>query len=834
MIPGTDGQAGSTIGPDGAISQTTRDKLGQALRAVEALGTDAERVTSFRWHASGQMPHLILENPATGEQVTEWLFGTTLATSGIARNDLVSGKIWPTGESESLTYNRQGDVTQRTDPNGSVRAFTYDQLGKPLDDSATTVASGVDGTLRRVSTVYNDRGLRDTITTYSDPDGGAGNVINQVKLDYDAFNQLITDRQEHDGEVDGATPEVGYGYTNGSGNVLRRTSVTAPGGARVDFAYGTASSLDDVFNRVASLRVNGETDNLVDYDWCGLGRIATLAYPTPDAELSYLKPSGATGAGDAGDDLTGYDRFDRTIRMPWKNGTSGTVLADIAYGYDAASRRQWRQDLTPAAENAFDQFYRYDTLGQVKTADRGTLNENRTAIGGIPGQAEAWRYDEQGNWLDYDKAEDGASVIEQTRRSNQSNQLVSIDGSSAGVAYDKNGNMTRIPTGDALTGAPRKLVWNVWDQLVEVRVESTNALIQRNAYDGLFRRTTRELADGTVIHQYHNDQWKPIEERKDASTDPLNLYFWGARTGHRDDLIRRDRDTDGNGALDETLWCLMDYFDPIAILNSAGAVQERYIYSAFGVPLILAPDYAARTSSGFDWGFLFHGQFTDEETGYQNFGFRFYVPELGRWISRDSIGEEGGFNLYSVIENDNVNDIDFIGRQRSRGRQNSNQNENGTSVEPRGISFVFGQSLTVTGCFPTATPGVVACASGGWEVTGGRCADRETGESKTYFIIEGSVKFFARFGGRPGGSWTYRKPIVQDEDCCPDEDGLDFGGGLFIRAELGPLSAGCSLTVSIKSPEPDIDCYGGLRAGFALSLQVDVGGEIGGKYVIVR
>ncbi len=655
-----DGQPGSEIGPDGAISQTTRDRLGEPIRTVEALGTEAERVTRFRWHASGQMSHLILENPATGEQVTEWVFGTTLATSRVARNDLVSGKIWPTGESESLAYNRQGNVTERSDPNGSVREFTYDQLGKLIDDAATTVASGVDGTMRRVSTTYNDRGLRELITAYDAPAGG--NVINQVKQEYDAFNVLIVDAQEHDGEVDGSTPAVTYGYTDGSDNVLRRTSVTAPGGKQVDYTYGTTASLDDAFNRVSSLKVNGESANLVDYAYAGLRRYVTITYPTPDAVLSYLQPGGVPGTGDAGDAMTGYDRFGRTVRMPWRNGTSGDALADVSYGYDRASRRTWREDLTPDSDREFDRAYGYDALGQVKTANRGTLNANQTAIGGIPQEAEAWRYDEQGNWLTYDKAEDGTEVIDQTRRSNVSNQIIAIDGTNEGVAYDRNGNMTRIPTGDALTSAPRKLVWNAWDQLVEVRDQATNDLIQTNAYDGLFRRTTRTLADSTVIHQYYNDQWKPIEERKDASTDPLNVYYWGARPGHRDDLIRRDRDTDGSGTLDETLWCLMDYFDPIAILGSAGAVQERYAYSAFGVPLILAADYAVRTSSAFAWHFLFHGQFTDAETGYQNYGFRFYNLHAGIWISRDPIGESGySENLYNFVDNESVNNGDLLG-----------------------------------------------------------------------------------------------------------------------------------------------------------------------------
>jgi len=652
-----DGQPGSQIAPDGTISQTTRDRLGQPLRMVEALGTPAQRATRFRWHLSGQMSDLILENPATGEQVTAWLFGTNLATSGIARNDLVSGKIWPTGESESYSFNRQSDTIERTDPNGSVREFTYNKLGQPLDDAATTVASGVDATMRRVGTSYNDRGLRELITTYDAPTGG--NVINEVKHEYDAFNQLIVDAQEHDGEVDGSTPEVTYTHTDGTDNILRRLSITAPSGKQVDLAYGAANSLDDVFNRVSSLKVNGESNNLADYVWAGFMRLASLTYPTPDAALSYVTPGAFNG--DAGDPMTGYDRFGRTTRMPWQNGTSSDPLADIAYGYDRASRRTWRKDLTPASDAEFDRTYGYDALGQVKTANRGTLNLNQTGIGGIPQEAEAWQYDEQGNWLAYDKAEDGTSVIDQTRRSNQSNQIIAIDGTNEGVAYDRNGNMTRIPTGDALTGAPRKLVWNAWDQLVEVRDQATNSLIQRNAYDGLFRRTTCTLADSTVIHQYYNDQWKLIEERKDASTDPLNVYYWGARPGHRDDLIRRDRDTDGNGTLDETLWCLMDYFDPIAILNNTGSVLERYTYSAFGVPLILAPDYSTRSSSAFDWGFLFHGQFTDAETGYQNYGYRYYSSNIGQWIGRDAISENGGENLFSISENSLPNLTDLLG-----------------------------------------------------------------------------------------------------------------------------------------------------------------------------
>ncbi|MCB1089847.1 MAG: hypothetical protein KDM63_22595, partial [Verrucomicrobiae bacterium] len=168
--------------------------------------------------------------------------------------------------------------------------------------------------------------------------------------------------------------------------------------------------------------------------------------------------------------------------------------------------------------------------------------------------------------------------------------------------------MTRIPTGDALTGAPRKLVWNAWDQLVEVRVESSNALLQTNAYDGLFRRTTRTLADSTVIHQYYNDQWKPVEERKDAATTALNVYYWGARPGHRDELIRRDRDTDGNGTLDERRYGLQDgNWNMIALTGTSSTVTERFAYSAYGSPVFMNGSGTVQSSSASGFETLYAG-----------------------------------------------------------------------------------------------------------------------------------------------------------------------------------------------------------------------------------
>ncbi len=105
----------------------------------------------------------------------------------------------------------------------------------------------------------------------------------------------------------------------------------------------------------------------------------------------------------------------------------------------------------------------------------------------------------------------------------------------------------------------------------------------------------------------------------------------------------------------------MDYYDPITMADASGEVVERYEFSAFGMRSIMDAAWTSRADSDHVVEFAFHGQFLDAETGYYDYGYRYYSPQIGRWLSRDPVEESGGVNLYVFAENFPINGVDFRG-----------------------------------------------------------------------------------------------------------------------------------------------------------------------------
>ena len=52
--------------------------------------------------------------------------------------------------------------------------------------------------------------------------------------------------------------------------------------------------------------------------------------------------------------------------------------------------------------------------------------------------------------------------------------------------------------------------------------------------------------------------------------------------------------------------------------------------------------------------------------GICKYGYRYYIPQLGRWLSRDPIEEKGGVYLYEFVRNDGINHGDRLGLSADR------------------------------------------------------------------------------------------------------------------------------------------------------------------------
>ena len=141
--------------------------------------------------------------------------------------------------------------------------------------------------------------------------------------------------------------------------------------------------------------------------------------------------------------------------------------------------------------------------------------------------------------------------------------------------------------------------------------------------------------------------------------------MWGLR--YIDNCVLRDRDTTGDGTLDERLYAMQDAnWNVTAVADTGGDIQERYAYQAYGQPLFLDPNYTSRTASSFDWETLFAGSGWDQSTELYLVRNRVLHPLTGTWVQRDPVAYWDGWNLYEVLSSTPLNYQDPLGLVKER------------------------------------------------------------------------------------------------------------------------------------------------------------------------
>jgi RHS repeat-associated protein len=374
--------------------------------------------------------------------------------------------------------------------------------------------------------------------------------------------------------------------------------------------------------------------------------------------------------------VTGYDLAGRQTGVTHQIGLS--VLDGVGYGMDSMGRRT--SITRPGGQN---DSYGYDAAGQVTAGSYlATPSGN---------QSDGFAYDAMGNRTS--SARNGVNV---SYSANALEQYSAVGG--AVPIYDAGGNALSLPVPG---GATVEMTWDAENRMLSstrngAAVGATvlplasslvNGARVVNRYDVLHRRVVKEVhapngSGGWTLQErrlFTYDGWNVIEER--AFDAGGSLVAWQRLTWGRDAsgrlqgaggvgglLLAEELPVSGVGSAVGHYPGYDGNWNMVLMTTGSGVVEGRWRYGAFGGTLgsvTASGGYAERQP----W--RFSGKYLDGEVetrgGVYYYGFRHYLPEVGRWASRDPIGESGGVNLYGMVANRVVNRWDRLGLIDSMG-----------------------------------------------------------------------------------------------------------------------------------------------------------------------
>jgi RHS repeat-associated protein len=335
-------------------------------------------------------------------------------------------------------------------------------------------------------------------------------------------------------------------------------------------------------------------------------------------------------------------------------------LTSFNYGNDGLGRRTNRVDVTPTltVTNAFG----YNLKSEVTSATMANGESN-------------YNYDPIGN-----RVFSSLNALTNTYSANALNQYTAITNSVASVppclispSYDYDGNLTTNG------------VWSYsWDGENRLKaVYSNDVIVVSNSYDDQSRRIRKVTDGGTRSFLY--DGWNVLRESAGSST---NYFLWGT------DLSGSLQGAGGVGGLlavykvnagtTSTYYPCYDANGNITTyVDELGLVRSEYAYDAFGNTISQSGDLVSTFSHRFST------KYVDDETGLYYYGYRYYSPELGRWVNRDPIAEQGGVNLYGFVENNGANGVDYLGNLMVAPVNDSPSAQYFDNINKRGVGSIY-------------------------------------------------------------------------------------------------------------------------------------------------
>jgi RHS repeat-associated protein len=216
------------------------------------------------------------------------------------------------------------------------------------------------------------------------------------------------------------------------------------------------------------------------------------------------------------------------------------------------------------------------------------------------------------------------------------NYNISINGSTpSSLSYDSNGNMTSDGT--------NSYSWDAENRLVQITYPGSGNNTQF-VFDPLSRCVKIVETTGGSITSTQQFVWCGGQrcEMRDASGSLSN--------GKQFFPLGQINFSSGTGT---NYFYTLDHLGSVReVTNNAGSIQGQFSYDPY-VPTVLAGTFVP------DFGYTRFYQHS--RSGLNLAVFRPYSAPLGRWMSRDPIGENGGTNLYGYVANNPISSMDPLG-----------------------------------------------------------------------------------------------------------------------------------------------------------------------------
>ncbi len=325
-----------------------------------------------------------------------------------------------------------------------------------------------------------------------------------------------------------------------------------------------------------------------------------------------------------------YDDANRLLTLSHKaaeHAVGVDVLAQYDYEYDFAGRITAIDSLIDGRSE-----FSFSTTDQLTDADHDV---HGSASNHNPN--EAYTYDANGNRI-------GSGFIVDAQNRTMSDGVYDYQ-------YDAEGN--RIRRTLIADGSYEVNTFDHRHRLVRVDFYNASDVLQQSvtyAYDA-FNRMVRRSVDDNGDGQADRDQYfagfdgdnSTLEFDGPDVGDLAHRRLWGPFI---DQLIASEQ-VDSLTDPGEVDWPVTDHTGTIrdvARLDDVSGdflIASHRVYSSFG---LLTDEYAPATgtASGVDLDYGFTARFTEPLTGMTHHQFRWYDPQLGKWISEDPLGFAAG------------------------------------------------------------------------------------------------------------------------------------------------------------------------------------------------